>query len=724
MNRPHIFVAIPAYRDRECQWTLRDMFERARHPERVFAGVCWQTVPGEDDDCFQIRPRPSQVRTADFHAREARGLGWARAKAQELWQGEEYTLQIDSHMRFADDWDERMLELLAKCKSPDPVLTHYPASYNPPDEREDLPRAHVQTIRRFLPNGLLEFGVAPVPEGMSVDRPMHTAAVAGGFIFGSSRILRDVPSDPELYFNGEEPNLAVRLWTAGFDLFSPHITVIYHYYRRVDSSRVWNDAASRQTRLLHERTLHRMRLLTEPGAFTPDEVAALGRYGLGTRRSLAEYEAFAGVSFGARSIALEARQYPFVRTAETRAALQLPDTLRPVSGTQLFILGDEGILFSESGGTLHRLNRDAARVWCALEAGWGWNRVAETAVAQRGIADTVAMAELRELATHWIAAGLLQDTAAKSPSGPRLDPTRFAFRSRDYRLLDTVVRLRFGDATVEGLVHAAFAHLEVDDTASTPAAMLTVVRILDWHYIFAGDQLLLVADTPSKLVPKLKAEVMARAIGQKDHVLHLHAAAVAVDGKLIVLPAPSGNGKTLLTARLLSLGGIYFSDEAVLLRRDGTVQPIPTALSVKSDASELLRAQYPKLQELPEHERDDGVIVRYMPPPPTSLPSPVRAERPALIVFPRYVPGAARKPARVAPADALRRMLDECLAIPRRLDFEAVATIVDTVDRVPCWEVATGDVDTAIEQIRELLEDRASRSERERVPPMRVTAGS
>src|SRR6266853_2019652 len=126
VNRPRIFVSIPSYRDRECQWTLRDMFERARHPERVFAGVCWQTVPDQDQDCFLLRPCPTQVRTIEFHALQARGLGWARAKAQSLWQGEEYSLQIDSHMRFADDWDEQMLDLLSACDAPDPVLTVYP----------------------------------------------------------------------------------------------------------------------------------------------------------------------------------------------------------------------------------------------------------------------------------------------------------------------------------------------------------------------------------------------------------------------------------------------------------------------------------------------------------------------------------------------------------------------------------------------------------------------
>ena len=107
MTRPRIFVHTPAYRDRECQWTMRDMFEKAAHPERVFAGICWQIKPDEDDDCFQIVTRPDQVRSLTFNISEARGLGWARRHAISLWRGEEYSLQIDSHMRFVPDWDEK-----------------------------------------------------------------------------------------------------------------------------------------------------------------------------------------------------------------------------------------------------------------------------------------------------------------------------------------------------------------------------------------------------------------------------------------------------------------------------------------------------------------------------------------------------------------------------------------------------------------------------------------
>jgi hypothetical protein len=558
-------------------------------------------------------------------------------------------------------------------------------------------------MRRFLPSGVLEFGISPAPEGVAVDRPMPTAAVAGAFIFGSSRILSDVPADPEIYFNGEEPSLAARLWTAGFDLFSPQVTLLYHYYLRKDGARHWNDAVSRETQILTERTLRRLRLLLEPAAFAPEEVAALGRYGLGTRRSLAEYEAFAGVSFAARSIALEARTYPFVRPPAARTALKLPDTLLPAPGTQLFVLGEDGVLFHEARGTLHRLNAAAARHWCALEAGWGWQAIAAEAAAQRGIAIDVVMAELRELAAHWAGEGFLLDSAAASPGGPRLDPARFAFRSREYRLLDSVVRLRFGSDALEALIHPAFAHLEVGSGTSTPAASLTVFRILDWYYIFAGDQPLLFADTPRKLLPKLKAEVMARAIERHEHVFHLHAAAVMVDGRLVLLPGASGSGKTVLTAQLVALGATYFSDETALLRRDGTMRPVPTALSVKAGGVDSLASAFPRLADFPEHDREDGVTVRYLPPPSATLPPPARAARPSVMVFPRHAPGRAAKLQALPAADALGRLLEECLAIPRRLKLESVAMMVEAIESTPCRELLFGEGDDAARLLMELV---------------------
>jgi len=264
---------------------------------------------------------------------------------------------------------------------------------------------------------------------------------------------------------------------------------------------------------------------------------------------------------------------------------------------------------------------------------------------------------------------------------------------------------RYGHGTRRSLAaYEAFAHLETADIA-TPAATLTVVRILNWHYIFDGEQELMLADTPAKVVPRLKAEVTARAIDRHDHILHAHAAAVEHAGRLIVFPAAGGAGKTLLTARLLSLGATYFSDETALLRRDGTMRPIPTALSVKAGGIAALAAAFPGLGALPEHEREDGVMVRYLPPPKSCLPSPARALRPALLVFPRYVPESAVVLRRLTHADALGRLLAECLAIPRRLDVEAVAAIVSMTEQTSCWELIMGDLTEAARQVMRLADD-------------------
>jgi glycosyltransferase involved in cell wall biosynthesis len=157
MTWPRIFVHTPSYRDPECQWTIRDMFEKASHPERIFAGICWQTLPEEDADCFLVETRPEQVRSVRFHIREARGLGWARQQAQSLWRGEEYCLQIDSHMRFVPKWDEILLEMMAACDAPEPVLTHFPPAYTPPDNLEEERGSSVLCVICFRPGGILQY---------------------------------------------------------------------------------------------------------------------------------------------------------------------------------------------------------------------------------------------------------------------------------------------------------------------------------------------------------------------------------------------------------------------------------------------------------------------------------------------------------------------------------------------------------------------------------------
>lgn len=294
--QPRIFVSIASYRDTECQWTVKDLFEKAKHPDRVNVGICWQFIAAEDSDCFVVKTRPEQVRVIEVDARESRGVCWARSRIQELWRGEEYFLQVDAHSRFAPGWDETFIEMLRACPSQRAVLSTYPASYEPPD-RLGKDNVAIINAKEFDDNGVLALGSRAVAQAEMPPAPPPTAFIGAGTLFGPSAIIAEVPYDPYIYFTGEEITLAARLWTHGWDLFTPTKCTVYHEYSdRPNKRRHWHDHKLwiELSRSGARRVRHIMG--TEPS--TDAEIAReSGKYGLGTRRSLEQYEAFAGVDF-------------------------------------------------------------------------------------------------------------------------------------------------------------------------------------------------------------------------------------------------------------------------------------------------------------------------------------------------------------------------------------------------------------------------------------------
>ena len=71
--------------------------------------------------------------------------------------------------------------------------------------------------------------------------PRYAPFVAAGFFFAEGSFLKDVPFDPFLpwIFMGEEISMSARLWTAGYDIFSPTTNVLNHYYVRRHYPKFW-----------------------------------------------------------------------------------------------------------------------------------------------------------------------------------------------------------------------------------------------------------------------------------------------------------------------------------------------------------------------------------------------------------------------------------------------------------------------------------------------------
>lgn len=298
LKKPKIFVQIASYRDPECQHTVEDLFDKARYPKRVNVGICWQFEKDLDQKCFEVPYKyPEQVRVYEVPAKEGKGVCWARNITQSLWRGEEYTLVIDSHMRFVDYWDEVMISQLKACNSKKALLTAYPAAYTPPDKLEPNPRPTIQRPNFFDKIGDIrgkgEF-LDKVPE-----KPLKGMFIAAGFMFSKSDVIEEVPYDPHMYFNQEEVSYALRLYTHGWDVYHPNKVMIYHYYKKPGQTEIplhWSDNSewSKMQSIARKRFHH---MVGHKVSDSPEALEEIDKYELGTERTLEEFEKESGVDF-------------------------------------------------------------------------------------------------------------------------------------------------------------------------------------------------------------------------------------------------------------------------------------------------------------------------------------------------------------------------------------------------------------------------------------------
>lgn len=302
-----IFVMIASYRDKECYPTLQDLFSKASGENRLNVGVIWQKDDSESLGEFAIK---NNVKIVDFPWNQSKGLGWARSIAQSLYDGEDYILQLDSHHRFLPDWDKILVEMLEKLKhkSTKPLLTSYAAGYDP-DHNNYLSN---KTPSKVLPidfksSGTIWLRPTTINNYQALKEPINARFVSGHYYFTVGSHITDFVYDPDMYFAGDEITLSVRSYTAGYDLYHPHINVVWHHYGRLDRSKHWNDHNSKEKEsgLIEltwaERDEYSKKRIRQMLGMENNDID-LGIYGLGKERSLGDFERYAGYDFKNRRI--------------------------------------------------------------------------------------------------------------------------------------------------------------------------------------------------------------------------------------------------------------------------------------------------------------------------------------------------------------------------------------------------------------------------------------
>ena len=302
LENPTIYVQIASYRDPELENTVKDMISHAKYPENLRLGICRQFHENDGFDKLEEWRGDERFRILDIPCLESKGTCWARHQIQQNYDGEDYTLQIDSHMRFADDWDVTFIDMIKSLQGQGhqkPLLTGYVSSFNPendPDGRIQEPWRMV--FDRFIPEGAVFFLPETIPGWREMESPVPARFYSAHFCFTLGSFAREVQHNPEYYFHGEEISIAARAYTWGYDLFHPHRVAIWHEYTRKGRTKQWDDDKKWGDKNSHSH-------LTNRKLFGMDGLVQEGHdgpYGFGRVRTLRDYEKYSGLLFEKRAV--------------------------------------------------------------------------------------------------------------------------------------------------------------------------------------------------------------------------------------------------------------------------------------------------------------------------------------------------------------------------------------------------------------------------------------
>ena len=297
-----IFVQIASYRDPQLVNTIENMIENAKFPENLRIGIARQYNPDDKFDDLTKYKDDTRFRILDIPHKESKGVCWARNQVQQLYDGETYTLQIDSHMRFEKDWDVEFIQMILDLQSQGfkkPLLTGYVSSFDPDNDPAGRTKEPWRMgFDRFIPEGAVFFLPETIDEYQQLTAPVPARFYSAHFCFTLGQFSEEVQHNPEYYFHGEEISVGVRAFTHGYDLFHPHKTLIWHEYTRKGRTKQWDDDITWGQKNNHSHLTNRKLF----GMDGEKQEGHEGKYGFGTERTLRDYERYAGLLFSKRAV--------------------------------------------------------------------------------------------------------------------------------------------------------------------------------------------------------------------------------------------------------------------------------------------------------------------------------------------------------------------------------------------------------------------------------------
>jgi hypothetical protein len=291
-----IFISIASYRDPELERTIHSALDNAANPQDLHFGVMLQEFERFAPDLSWV----PNLTLNTIHPKMARGAGYARAQIIPMYSGQDYFLQIDSHTIFEKNWDQICIDQYKKAQEISNnnkiILSHFPPPfYVEPDKTISI----IKNSKTQLPYATKQKPMLTKRGEWTAERvkltnknlPEQSTTILAGFVFSKGELIQEVPYDPEISFFGEELCFAIRAWTRGWDIYSPCVTIVYHFYMREGYSKVWKD------RNLREISWKELEVISKEKQKRVLCGIEGGIWGAGSIRTIAEYEKLTGLDF-------------------------------------------------------------------------------------------------------------------------------------------------------------------------------------------------------------------------------------------------------------------------------------------------------------------------------------------------------------------------------------------------------------------------------------------
>ena len=188
----------------------------------------------------------------------------------------------------------------------------------------------------------------------------------------------------------------------------------------------------------------------------------------------------------------------------------------------------------------------------------------------------------------------------------------------------------------------------------------------------------------------------------------VHAAVVERANRAAILPAPTGSGKSTLSAALSWRGWRLLSDEMTVFSfEDGTILPNPRPVSLKNKAIEIIAAFEPRAQFSPIYTGTAKGDVAYMRPPADAVARFKESVLPGLVVAPQYHEGMRATVKRMEKMEGLRWLIDNAVNYSSmlRMGFDILTGIAE---RCEFYVLTYSDLDEAVDVMNRLLEESPS----------------